>query len=330
MYIFNLKSGCTGVNYLDDLAAAEVWSKAWSAYYTLGQVIDEAGIMESLSKDCPPDTSMQFLGVLVDTLNMTLSVTPERLSELCILLDKWKSMLSATRKELQSLIGKLSFVAACVRPGRTFLARLFSAMKVTPDIGKHPIPDSVYKDLNWWSTFLPCYNGVSMMAMDEWSHPDEIFSSDACMTGCGAWLFSSREYFKCRFPDSIMCSTNHISQLEIITMMVACKVWGSRWKGKRILAKCDNEASVRVVNSGRSNGDSFMMSCTREIAYHAALKEFEFRVTHLEGKKNGISDILSRWHDVTDPMSKFRELVGDEPVHEITIDEDMFDFVGLW
>jgi hypothetical protein len=330
MHIFKLKSDCTGVNYLDDLAVAEVWSKVWSAYETLGKVIEDSGLKESVNKDCPPDVKMVFLGVLVDTLNMTLSVTPERLSELRILIKDWLAMLAATRKQLQSLVGKLSFVAACVRPGRTFLARLFSVMRITPDCGCHPIPDTVYKDLIWWNTFLPLYNGVSMMVMDEWSCPDEIFSSDACMTGCRAWLFESREYFKAKFPESILHRTKHINQLELLTMTVACRIWGDKWRGKRILAKCDNDASVGVVNSGRSKGDEFMMSCARDIAYHAATKESEFRVIHIEGKKNGISDTLSRWHDIDNPMSKLHSLVGPEPILEIIIDDALFEFIGLW
>ena len=73
-----------------------------------------------------------------------------------------------------------------------------------------------------------------------------------------------------------------------------------------------------------------MMSCARDIAYHAATKEFEFRVIHIEGKKNGISDTLSRWHELDNPMRKLRELVGPEPIREIIIDDALFEFVGLW
>ena len=65
------------------------------------------------------------------------------------------------------------------------------------------VPTLVQKDIKWWLSFLPLYNGISMMYYEEWSRPDEIFSSDACLTGCGGWFkenFSyniSRVYFGC-------------------------------------------------------------------------------------------------------------------------------------
>jgi hypothetical protein len=41
------------------------------------------------------------------------------------------------------------------------------------------IPTEVAKYLHWWQFFLLQYNGVSMISLDNWSAPDEIFSSDA-------------------------------------------------------------------------------------------------------------------------------------------------------
>jgi hypothetical protein len=34
----------------------------------------------------------------------------------------------------------------------------------------------IKKDLKWWYDFLPVVNGVSMMAVEEWSYPDTVFS----------------------------------------------------------------------------------------------------------------------------------------------------------
>ena len=44
------------------------------------------------------------------------------------------------------------------------------------------VPTLVQKDIKWWLSFLTLYNGISMMFYEEWSRPDEIFSSDACLT----------------------------------------------------------------------------------------------------------------------------------------------------
>jgi hypothetical protein len=39
--------------------------------------------------------------------------------------------------------------------------------------------------LKWWYECLPVFNDVSMMAVDEWSYPDTVFSCDACLEGLG-------------------------------------------------------------------------------------------------------------------------------------------------
>ena len=59
-----------------------------------------------------------------------MSVTPDRLLELQTdLLPKWLTKKSATKTELQSLIGKLAFVSKCVRPGRLFLTRILDTLR---------------------------------------------------------------------------------------------------------------------------------------------------------------------------------------------------------
>ena len=73
---------------------------------------------------------MTFVGVLFNTETMTIEITPERLCELRALLTTWLNKELASLKEVQSLLGKLNFVAACVRPGRIFISRMLKWLKV--------------------------------------------------------------------------------------------------------------------------------------------------------------------------------------------------------
>ena len=99
---------------------------------------------------------MICLGVLFDTVTFTMSVTPACLRELKDdVLSQWLVKKSATKTELQSLIGELAFVCKCVRPGRLFLTRLLDTLrslrrphhriKLTADFKKH---------LCWWLRFF--------------------------------------------------------------------------------------------------------------------------------------------------------------------------------
>jgi hypothetical protein len=64
---------------------------------------------------------------------------------------------------------------------------IFSESNVTPKkvIFAVGVTIEIKKDLKWWYEFLPVFNGVSMMAVEEWSYPDTVFSCDACLEGLG-------------------------------------------------------------------------------------------------------------------------------------------------
>ena len=118
--------GCNVLSYLDDFMGISVPRSAFDDYAFTGSLIQALGLHESSHKACPPSTRVTCLGVLFDTINFTMSVTPDRLLELQTdLLPTWITKKSATKTELQSLIGKLAFVSKCVRPGRLFLTRAF-------------------------------------------------------------------------------------------------------------------------------------------------------------------------------------------------------------
>ena len=94
-------------------------------------------------------------------------------------------------------------------------------------------------------TNLPTFNGVSMMLMAEWSKPDELCACDACPSGCGGIMQS--EYFHEEFPLNIV---QLIHACELLTIVVALKIWGSKLKGKKVLMYCDNMSSVRLISRG--------------------------------------------------------------------------------
>ena len=84
-------------------------------------------------------------------------------------------------------------VAGCVRLGRIFVSRLLNLLRSafhSDTVGNKQkiyryIPTEIKKDLKWWYELLPVFNGVSMMAVEEWSYPDTVFSFYACLKGLG-------------------------------------------------------------------------------------------------------------------------------------------------
>ncbi len=75
------QNGWNAVNYLDDFGGAEGWDKAEEAFQALADVIKACGLEESVPKAWA-HMCMVFLGVKFDTMNMTLSVTKDRIVEI--------------------------------------------------------------------------------------------------------------------------------------------------------------------------------------------------------------------------------------------------------
>lgn len=109
------------LSYLDDFIGVATPATAWQAYEHCGRLLEELGLDESPNKACPPATVATCLGVQFNTVQMTMSVTPERLAELESLLHVWSVKRCTTKTELQSLVGKLAFVSKCVRHSQLFL-----------------------------------------------------------------------------------------------------------------------------------------------------------------------------------------------------------------
>ncbi|WAR09964.1 hypothetical protein MAR_035040 [Mya arenaria] len=74
--------GVAILNYLDDLAGVERPEMAQFAYNTLGTLLLKCGIEESHKKSFPPSDIMSFLGVLFNSKDLTIGITPERLIEI--------------------------------------------------------------------------------------------------------------------------------------------------------------------------------------------------------------------------------------------------------
>ena len=118
------------------------------------------------------------------------------------MLINWGEKSHASLKEIQSLVGVLSFVVTCINKGRMFFARILNFLRQMPDTGKSKIPDDVRKDINWWKLVALKFNGVSYITVDFWSKPDSWISMDACLMGGGGYF--NGEYFNLRFSDKLI------------------------------------------------------------------------------------------------------------------------------
>ncbi|KAI8490524.1 cytoplasmic pattern recognition receptor signaling pathway in response to virus [Branchiostoma belcheri] len=268
---------CT--NYIDDFGGVATPDAAQLAYSALGDTFQRLGLEESADKATPPSTCMTFLGVEYNSATMTKQVPQDRLAEALNELAAWETKKKATGTEVQSLLGKLSFITACVAPGRVFLSRIISTLKgLRSAHHRIRLNRSFKQDIHWWHHFLPEYNGVSLIPDPARRHLAAPPTTDACLTGCGGTF--STEYFHTRFPTAILQANHPIHRLEMVAIIVACKIWGNAWAGCTVNIACDNLPTVHVIHSGRSQ-DHFMQACARELVYLQAVKDFSLHAHHI-------------------------------------------------
>ena len=249
------------VHYVDDfMVLMHDSEKAKRCLAHVLAVFAELGIPVSMHKLEGPATLMVFLGILFDTVNMTIRLDDERLAAMHAELTLWNERTSASREELQSLIGVLSFAAKVVAPGRTFLRRMIDHMKSLPQDSdsttQHALSNTFDLDLQWWRKFLTQWNGVCIVPDVQWSHAHALFIyTDACVYGYGA-VFGSH-WFACRWTadeeqQAARSKRDSMPFKELYALAKAAATWGSHWRGQKILFHCDCQPIVDAWRKGDS------------------------------------------------------------------------------
>lgn len=79
-----------------------------------------------------PSSQLTFLGIQLDTIKMELSLPPDKLARITAMVYGWRDKVVATKKQIQSLVGKVhvSHAATVVIPSCTFLTHMIDAMKI--------------------------------------------------------------------------------------------------------------------------------------------------------------------------------------------------------
>lgn len=104
--------------YLDDYCSCDAsMSKAQSSYDTFISLADRLGLQLSKAKCVPPTRKIDWLGYSIDTTAMTISVPVTRLNEIEQICKAWLNRKRASKKMVQSVVGKLLFITNCIAPG---------------------------------------------------------------------------------------------------------------------------------------------------------------------------------------------------------------------
>ena len=312
------------LNYVDDFVVAEYMDRAWAAYNALTQLLRDLRVETSKEKLVPPTMRLQFLGITFDSTKMTMEISKEKMLEIQQELETWLLRTTARRKEAESLIGKLQFLAKCVRAGRIFISRLIQWIRTMDRNKRYAIPIEARKDMAWWAKFSQEFNGISLLWLIKEPTTDSVVQTDACLQGYGG--ICGDEYFRARFPQKDR--GKNIAILEMWAMMVALKIWKHQLRGKYFWIQVDNEAVAMVLNSGSSR-EPELQNALREIALIAAQNQFVLKARFIPGIQNRVPDWVSRW-DEKEARKQFREYSKDSSLKHIRVSQEMLSYIHNW
>lgn len=206
------------IRYLDDFLFI-TRSKA-AMQHTLSaaqQAISAFGLVVNQDKTAGPAQQLEFLGIQLDSVAQTLSLTPARIQELLTLLAAAPSAGKVKPSFVESLIGKLQFAATVLPGARPFVRRMLDFQQAlrrkkeavdekqsSPALQteaearqlyfqqKHtPVKPSkgFHQDVRFWQAHLLHWNGRARWRSAQ-SAPF-CFASDASLAGFGFYLEST-------------------------------------------------------------------------------------------------------------------------------------------
>ena len=304
-YIMHTKGVQHLFNYIDDFMGVDDPAVVHAHFQTLLSLLAQLGIPISEDKLFPPSEEVPCLGILVNITRGTLSIPPDKLTQVNAKCAQWSLKHKATKKQLQSLLGSLLYIHKCVKPARLFVNRILATLKAAPDNGYVTLNAEFIKDIAWFNAFLIQFNGRTFFSK-QFHAPISNIYLDASLVGLGGvWL---NRVYQCLVPVIDIEHNITIVHYEMINILLALRLWAEDLHGKCLCLHCDNMAVVSILNSGRGQ-DSVLLSIARNVWLIAAQHDIDVTIKHIPGKHNVTADLLSRWQIAGTDRSKLLSLV---------------------
>lgn len=311
-FVLERHHGLTLVRYLDDFLLISLSAELASQHLpTAIRVLQQFGLVVNASKTEGPATCIQFLGVNIDSVARTLSISAERIAEMNELLMLHISTPSSTAVrvvDILSFIGKLNFVSQILVSARPFMRRLLNAVTGKRHRARCRIPPEFRLDCAVWLQRMEQWNGLISWSIH--TQKPFVIISDASISGFGFYLHS----FPCNTPldrvpaalrpGSAISGTWHssmshllthrsIAHLELFSVLFALTLLSPALHHQSVLILTDNSSNVPVINKQRTSSAA-IIGLLRALAELSSTHVFACSARHISGESNVLADFLSR------------------------------------
>ena len=282
--------------YLDDwllLATSETLCRQ-HLQVMLGRCQSLGFILNSEKSDLTPSQEFVYLGMKFNTLDWTVSPSPQRISRLEDTLNRLLSLQIAPVRLVASLLGSMESMATLIPLGRLHkrnVQRLFMELAGFQDWSQMmPLDHRFHSAVSQWLDQSWMSQGVPIALPP----PQEFLYTDASQRGWGAHMGSLTAS---GLWDAEM-SQLHINHLELEAVFLALKHFEQVLPDKHVLLNTDNTTVACYLNK-QGGARSFSLSKRAEVVLlWCQERDISLTAKYIPGKLNILADPLSRSHMV--------------------------------
>jgi hypothetical protein len=242
----------------DSLYQGQDMHTCLAALHTAINIMERLGWIVNLSKVEGPAQILAFLGIVIDSVQQTLGISAVRLASLIDRLDTTLAvpLPTVTVRDIQSIAGRLQWVAAVFPAGRPYMAALYTDAKGQPD-DRCTLSTQSISDLQWWRAHLhqlwsQASTSDSQAAWTRYSYdpipaPLRIFSDASGDMSLGFGLIYDHTLIRGSWS---MPHHKSSSYLEYIPLLYLLRTYGHQLKGKIIICHTDNASNAIALTRG--------------------------------------------------------------------------------
>ena len=271
--------------YIDDMAGVAVPLLADKHYGHLLDCMSELGLEATPDKCAPPSTRMCWIGVIFDSVQMTMEIEEGRVQEALDWCERMMTSVQVTRHEFQRFIGKANirfsmYVWCTCIYGQ--VARFYE------HFGRVGQGGAATGSTRRYQVVSGLFEGLQRGHLDKTSGSIRGGDGRCLPKGSRRGLVG-----KAHLRGATAQLNLSISSLECWNLLVAVRLWSASWTGKTVLIFPDNWATACAIESGRAD-DPLIRGALREMWYWAATRDIDVVVRHIPGESMGVVDALSR------------------------------------
>ena len=299
--IYNHQTKSFLAGYIDDCLGVSLPSEASSNYVTLINLSGELGLGLTLPKCVPPCYCLVWIGLELDTMDLMIRLPCEKRDRIILFLEQWLQKKSASKGELQSLLGVLNHAASAVICGRAFTGYVIDLLR--EESFPVPLTDELYKDVELWLRFLQS-DMANGMRMKSPKHIPPDFLLEVAYT-------SNRVAIRVQDVTEVFVIEDDLSEsprmLCIYAFWLAAQYASHRFPGVWLTCSVPTSADVMTVNRARN-----VIKSLRPMVRHTWALQAKFDMAIRARKCDSKRDICNTVRDTFDG-----EIVSCNQVPEI-------------